>query len=359
MFVAEDGTAYKDDGTAIFFPIERFIREIVSGDCCFVCGKSPTAVPFNDEHVIPNWILKKCELRDQQITLPNGTCLKYSQYTVPCCKDCNSLMGETFEVPISAAFENGIQGVADLLRDIDGRRKLFIWLALIYLKTHLKDCYLRTHRDLRLTDEKIGEIYDWEVLHHVHCVARSFLAKATIEPEVFGSLFLLPAKQVAGERGFDYGDNYMGRSLLLRIGDAALVTVLNDSSAAAQFRMEPEQEVLGRPLLSEINRPLSPVQLREVLTDLAYVNIRIEDRPVFHTAVDVNSESCSIGATVPPGYTLGVGNVEAYGRMLYFASQDIIGMLPEPTRTTVKEQVLTGHYSFLFGPDGKQADCDI
>ena len=55
------------------------------------------------------------------------------------------------------------------------------------------------HRDFRLPDQRIGEIYDWEVLHHVHCLARSFATKAEIGPEVFGSLLLLPAKLMAGQ----------------------------------------------------------------------------------------------------------------------------------------------------------------
>jgi hypothetical protein len=268
-------------------------------------------------------------------------------------------MGEIFEVPISQAFNNGYDAVANFMREPGSINKLFVWLCLIYLKTHLKDLSLRMHRDLRLSDEVIADMYEWDELHHIHCVARSFLSGAMIDPEVFGSLLLLPAKQMEDQDGFDYGDHYKGRSILVRIGESALIAVLNDARAAVHFRLDPEQKRLGHPLLSEIRMPLSPLQLREILTELAYMNIRIDDRPVFLTTVDPITEACNIRAITPEGYHLLAGNAEFYGRMLYSACQNIIATLPEPNRTTVREQILTGRYSFLWETDGTQRDSDL
>ena len=78
MFITDDGSAVRDDGSVIVFSIERFIRNIVEGGRCFICGKSRDEVPFNDEHIIPDWALRRTGLYEREITLPNETLHRYS-----------------------------------------------------------------------------------------------------------------------------------------------------------------------------------------------------------------------------------------------------------------------------------------
>jgi hypothetical protein len=359
MLITEDGSAVRNDGSVIVFSIERFIRDIVEGDCCFVCGKNRNQVPFNDEHVIPDWILRRTGLYERQIALPNETLYRYREYKVPCCVPCNSLMGRTFELPISKLFEQGYDAVAEHMKTKEGIAQLFIWLAFIYLKTHLKDLSLRMHRDRRMPDDLIADVYDWENLHHVHCVARSYLARVAIDPEVIGSVLLLPAKVGLDGEQFDYGDNYPGRTLLLRIGDIALFAVLNDARAVLQFRTEPEQAQLGYPLLTSITHALSPIQVRELMAELVYTNLRIQDRPIFKTVVDPITEQATIIAETPVGYHLGVGNREFYGELLYSFCRNRIDMIAEPERSEIRGRVKEGRFSFLWAEDGTQANWDI
>jgi hypothetical protein len=359
MFVSEDGSVYRDDETAIFFSIVRFTEDIVQGDHCFLCGRSRTQVEFNDEHVISDWILRKHNLHNRNISLPNGTLFRYSQYKVPCCKQCNSSMGKLFEEPMSELFNAGYDAVAAFISTKAGRTKLFVWLALIYLKTHLKDLALRIHRDARQPDERIADMYDWDTLHHVHCVARSFISGASIDENVLGSLVILPATSPEGADDFDYGDNYRARTMFVKIGEVAIVAVLNDAGTSIRFRTDPKKKVLGHPLLSAISRPLSPMQVREVMAELAYINLRIDNRPTFLTSVDPQTEECNIEAIVPVRHLLVPGSAEFYGALLYSVCENTISMLPEPTRSSVREQTLSGYYSFLWSPDGTQLRCDI
>jgi hypothetical protein len=359
MFLTQDGSAIRDDGTAIIFSIERFIRDIVEGDCCFICGKRRDEVAFNDEHIIPDWVLRRTGLYNKQITLPNGTLYRYREYKVPCCVPCNSLMGRTFEEPISELFEQGYEAVAAHMRTRQGIAQLFIWLAFIYLKTHLKDLSLRMHRDRRMPEGQIADIYDWENLHHVHCLARSYLAQVAIDPQVIGSVLLLPAKSGVNGELFDYADNYPARTLLVRIGNIALFAVLNDARAVLQFRTDPEQAQLGYPLLTAIRHALSPLQARELMAELTYINLRIEDRPVFRTVVDPTTEEATIVAETPEGYHLRAGNREFYGELLYYFCGDRIDSIAEPDRTEIANRVRAGRSSFLWSADGAQADWDI
>jgi len=106
-----NATVIDQNGKVIYFGLERFVRDLCLGDCCFVCGARPGNVPFNDEHVIPRWILRRYNLFDRMINLPNGTSLRYDRYTVPCCEACNTLIGRMIEEPIRQIVEGGFDSV--------------------------------------------------------------------------------------------------------------------------------------------------------------------------------------------------------------------------------------------------------
>ena len=165
----------------------------VSGRCCFICGAQPGSKIFNDEHVIPDWVLRKNGLFHKSITLPNHLTIKYDRFKVSCCQDCNSLMGRRIEERISKVVNAGAEAIQKHIAG-GGALEFFVWLGLIFLKTHLKDREFRIHRDLREPDDKIGDMYNWEELHHLHCVTRCFMNGAVIERGVFGSLGVFAAK---------------------------------------------------------------------------------------------------------------------------------------------------------------------
>lgn len=177
------------NGKIIFFSLPHFIEDIVKGDCCFICGASPEEKEFNNEHIISDWILKKFDLHKEYITLPNGTKFKYDKYTVPCCRECNSELGKTYEKPISKLLNKSYQElVSEIQKDPEIPKLIFRWLNLIFLKTHLKDRSLLVERDSRLDHGFLGDKYYWEDMHHIHCIARSHYTTAEIENNVYGSI---------------------------------------------------------------------------------------------------------------------------------------------------------------------------
>jgi hypothetical protein len=101
-----DGSLLDSDGKVLYFSLDRFVADIAHGNCCFICGRSPSAVAFNDEHILSDWILQRYGLIGITIHLPNGTPFRYDQYKVPCCYDCNQMMGHVFETPISAVVDD-------------------------------------------------------------------------------------------------------------------------------------------------------------------------------------------------------------------------------------------------------------
>jgi hypothetical protein len=140
-----DGSIVDTSGRVIYFSTERFVNDICLGDCCFICGAKPSEKKFNNEHILPEWLLRRFDLFARVITFPNDTTVRYDRYTVPCCDECNSLMGEVVEKPISEVVEGGAQAINDFASK-GNLLKLVVWMGLIFLKTHLKDRSLQSFR---------------------------------------------------------------------------------------------------------------------------------------------------------------------------------------------------------------------
>lgn len=335
--IATDGSLLSDSGVCLFLSTDRFRADIVRGGCCFVCGVQPGTVPFNDEHVIPRWVLRRFELFERTITLPNGSTFRYGQYKVPCCEGCNTVLGESIEKPVSAITEGGLEAVAAHVKE-KGPWLLFYWLVLIYFKTHLRDLRLRESLDGRLgSNEKIGDRYDWEGMHHLHCLIRSPLVEASLCPEVLGSLYILPVDAQPLPEPFDYADLYQGQAVLVRLGSVCLVAVLNDAGAASS---------IFAPALRRLHLPLNPLQAREILARLAFINASLEVRPEFFSEVSAE-EKVAIRVRHPPKVALVPFDQGLLGGFMERACLGLIREVGIPLSPEVQDHIKNGKWSFL------------
>ncbi len=330
-----DGSVVDADGKVLFFSVERFKKDICLGDCCFICGRSPTVTDFNDEHIIPNWILKRYKMHSWKIELPNGQTTDYGSYKVPCCVACNSALGKYYETPISTLTKGGFRTLSKYGYLPHVYRHLFSWLALIFLKTHLKDKLVPMHRDPRKGDERIAHEYTWEQMHHIHCVARAFYTGAQLERGVLGSFAIFQAMSEDGP--FDYKDLTTSESLLLRIGNVCLVSNLTDSGVG---------QVLAHEILSRAATvgKLSRVQLREILAHFALKDLSFGPRPQFLTVwwfglPRIRVDLAEKGYPLDPGVTI--------GEMTYGCVKDILEDQNLPNRDRIAEDIRKGLYAPL------------
>ncbi|WP_194863155.1 hypothetical protein [Myxococcus sp. AB036A] len=343
-----DGSIETTDGQTLLFSTERFERDIVRGDACFICGTSRNSgQAFNDEHILPRWLLRKFDLFRSTITLPNNTKLTYGQYTLPCCASCNSQMGQTFENPIQELCEGGLERVGQFIKQ-NGTALFFRWLSLIFLKTHLKDNTLYQTRDRRSGDlRRIADAYGHADLHHIHAVARSFHTKSILDESAFGSLLFLPAKQVSGIiQPFDFADLYASKSLLLRINDFCLIAVFDDSCGALSLFMNE---------LERIRAPLSPAQLREIFAHISFISANLKERPLFHSTF--NKTCHTIKGSHPSEVQLNDPPATPFGEFLFAALSNVIQT--HPGRERISASIREGKYSFLFDANGNQIDDSV
>jgi len=338
-----DGSTVDDKGNIVFFSLKRFINDICKGNNCFLCGTQKTSFAFNDEHIIPKWVLKKYDLFNKSITLPNDEKIRYDKYKIPCCIECNSFLGNVLEKDIQKLVETGYNG---LIQQIDDEKiwNIFLWLSLIFFKTHYKDSFLRKHLDQRKGDESISESYEWGFLHHIHAMVTALKNGNSISRECLGSLLVLPAKLSENYHDFDYRDIYEANTILLRMGDIAFLAVLDDSCAASNFFQNHFEKIDG---------PLSPIQLRETLSHLTLLNFKLKYRPQYGTKIDTNENKVTIVAELPEKLELDDFTSSEFGEILYSNTYEMIEKINDERLNKNIENLKAGYFRFLFDENGK------
>jgi hypothetical protein len=331
----DDGSILDEEGNYIFVGQSNFLERVIQGGFCFVCANEIS--DRNDEHIIPDWIIRRCGLSNKSIKLPNQTLFKYTSYKIPCCKSCNKFLGDYYEKPISKAFSEGIEAVSELL--VSKPELLFGWLNLIVFKTHFKDLSLRSHLDQRIDSDMIGSTYDWLNFHHMHAIFRAPLFQTRIAPEVLGSVALLEVKDAQLGGSFDYRDHTPSDTVYIRIEDISIVSVLNDSGAVPGM------------LVGRINLTDAPdlVQCAEILTEYQVASMHLKNRPAFGTRFDSSTGRFEIFATLPSEKEVAEYNPKMRGEAFWFNLQSYLEVeIEEGLKIRdIREDILTGRLTFL------------
>ncbi len=302
MPIAADGSVHNQEGRLLYCSTDRFVAHVGEGDHCFICDR-------------------------------------------PCCIDCNTRLSQHFETPISEAFAHGFAGIQALV-EREGPERLFHWMALIFLKMHLKDRRLYKHLDRREGDAPISETYDWATFHHIHCIVRAHYSGAAIGDYVLGSVLMIEVDPQAGDELFDLASVTDGFTLYLRAGDVALYAVFNDAQACVGAIA---------PVLDGITGMLNPLQARELAAELAAANMHLGNRPTFHTLMsDEDGADLQIVARVPVGGPVFADkDHDLVGFVKHFLLRHATGNVEGRTREESRELLRQNKLSFLFDNAGR------
>jgi hypothetical protein len=336
------------DNRILFYELNHFIKDIVNGNCCFICGTQPESKEFNDEHIIPDWILRKFKLQDQRITLPNKSKIKYSKYKVPCCKECNSELGKNFEEPISELLGKSYDEISIELNASDEKRNLlFRWLCLIYFKTHLKDKSLRENLDKRAEDKKIGDTYWWEDFHHIHCIVRSHYTRAKIHSQVYGSIYVNKIILGTKDDRFDYIDNTLTKGVLLQLGDFCVTSILDDSTASISMYSDQIALIKGN---------VTPYQFYEIFAHLNHIRLHLKDMPKFQSSIN-RKTGYNIIAQRPKKLELVEKKLRfgTHGNFLRLCVERTLGFVEN--REMILKQIEDGEITYLWDEKGDFYDA--
>lgn len=327
----EDGSIIDVNGNYLFVSYDKFINEVVRGECCFLCCSTSDKKEFNDEHIIPRWVLKRFDLYKSFITLKNFKKVRYDKYTLTCCAECNHFLGNDIETEISKATKDGLEGLLDYVEK-HSTKKIFLWLSLVFIKTHLKDAQQRWHLDQRKGNTKLDIETDWGSIHHIYCVVRSLQNQVYLNKDCIGTIMIMEAEQGGGNHKYDFADSPSSNTIFVKLGDIALFGVLDDSTGAAHFI---------EPLISKLSKPITWPQSREIFSHLCYLNIMLKERPTYSTVYSLGNSRFEIIAKLPKSLYREEHDPEFFGHIMYsnFNHLDL--------GEEVKENILAGKYTYL------------
>ncbi len=112
--------------------IDAIVKDHSTNNCIF-CGDSEQ---LTREHVIPQWVYKRCTKRTF-VTTTNGVSQTYNKTTVPACKDCNSNILGSLERHLKHEFERVDVREQDFSRET--YELIILWLESLEYKFQALD----------------------------------------------------------------------------------------------------------------------------------------------------------------------------------------------------------------------------
>jgi hypothetical protein len=180
------------------------ITNNLTNKCC-ICREDIVEGEETVEHIYPKWFLKKTNLWNESIVLPNGTRIKYRQLTVKCCKNCNNEAMSENEKNIMNAFEEGHKSILELDENL-----LVWWLLKIYYLKILKETTMlndRTKQDKGMIINSSDIKYFDAIYSYLIFLLQGLTFKDSIPFEVY-------IYQIKEDVSFDYADDIQSNTVL-------------------------------------------------------------------------------------------------------------------------------------------------
>jgi len=290
-FLTTGGSILRPDGEFVYVHTTDFSDNILMGNNCFLCGCYPDGVRFNNEHVIPNWLLRYAGISNHFINLPNGHQLRYSSYLARSCAQCNSFLSENVEEPISHAIKGGFNNFSDFLKQ--NQVLVFQWLCLIYYKVHFKDFSLKYDLDRRKSQMPIGAIYAWPNFHHIFCVARSVVFDAQFSNGVVGSIKIFQLKNWEQHGTYDYRDHWVTDTMFLRIKDICIYVSFTDAEVVNHMTQDK---------FTRVPQSLNQIQAIEIYGDFISAKMHFNQQHNFRSFYEPESDFLKIVAEISKNF---------------------------------------------------------
>lgn len=187
-------------------------------EICFLCKKK---AEVTEEHVFPQWLQEKYNIRNSFIVLKNGTKFRYNRLKIPCCGKCNNEILSQIENKISKLVK-GIN-IAGLLENKDDT---FIWLYKIMYGINYKEMFLKKNIKDKSSEEIISNdsIFERESYNMFLDFARGIVKFDGFSPY---SLFVFELKDVP-ENTFHYVSEPYKMFVSIILGSVGIIASFQD-----------------------------------------------------------------------------------------------------------------------------------
>jgi hypothetical protein len=244
-------------------------ERVFSEDNCFYCGE--TLHRRTREHVFPLWVQRRFGLTNQTITLLNGTRIKYSNLTVPCCHTCNTVHLSQLEKKVKEyLFDSPIAVARRHAGDI------LTWTLKILLGIIYSERLLPANRR-NPSDGPILPTELWDAFTITHLLIQGLRIPIHFTAEgkrrIPGSIAIFNIDESDEDPApFDFRDEVRLLSVFIRLGSRGILASADGGAVDIDF---------GAQLRSEAPRKLHPVQFREFGATWFYKSSLLNRRPKY------------------------------------------------------------------------------
>lgn len=224
-------------------------------DTCFLCG-SPVVSDGTREHVFPKWLQHRHNLWDQELTLLNGTCIRYAQLTIPACHICNTSHLATLENQVRTAVTHGYEAAAQL-----SPLTIFQWAGKIFYGILRKELSLLVDR----RDRDGGTIVPPDLLQGystLHLFLQSIRRPFTFQQGDPFSALVVNLHSRDGEGDYYFCDSLHHMIVAIRTRDIGFIVTLQDAGIIS--------DTYGRYVRDVAGRKLMPIQFDELYVKCLY-----------------------------------------------------------------------------------------
>lgn len=236
----------------MFDPSNHALKDAAQ-DRCFLCGEKFPIDKITREHVFPKWLQRRLDIWNRQLTLVNGTRIKYRSFTAPACVDCNGISLSRIEDKVATALPLGAKAVRAL-----GHEILYVWLSKLMFGALYVEALLPSDR----SNHHAGPILPSTVLEnfrHLHFMmqaARTSVEFHSFETKFHASVLVFPVQRhPSAAHRFMYRDDVLHGCIAVRLDTVGLICV---ADGGAQERLA--EEIF--PKLFSHN--LHPLQFEEI-----------------------------------------------------------------------------------------------
>lgn len=252
------------DGNILRFSPDFVEDHIGRKRCCFFCGDKPDTKEFNQEHVVPDWVISRYQLEKSVIVLPNGRAMKFTKTKIPSCVQCNDKLADAFEKPISEEIE-----FASLPRLIHSRydihrERLFCWMALLWSKYVLKSHQQFSNPNRSVGSGTIGAELEKTRAPLMLSFAQTFVNGGGISDDTQGSIFVFDVEvsDFPANSKFDICVLPVGSTIMLRFKSVVVIACLDDAGCAQRTLKRVLEHIVPK-------RKLTELQMYEILSRIA------------------------------------------------------------------------------------------
>jgi len=269
---------------------------------CFLCGVM-MGKDSTREDLFPLWLQRKHNLFNEELTLINGTQIRYSQLKIPCCRQCNNEHLSQLESKISSAMNLGYQACLSLDPTL-----IFYWAGKIFYGILRKELSLLVDR----SDPSEGSIVP-ETFIQAYDNLHTFMQGIRRPMNFIGaspfSVLVVHLHDLGSGNNYFFRDNILCQTLSIRSGGVGLIVALADAGMNNQSYARYLSEVDGR--------KLHPIQFDELYAKVTYESHRLLKTPFFTVAANENKrEPIQVITHMPSGIIMKDWDQEEYAHLL-------------------------------------------